>query len=131
MKTRNRNLIIAITFIAFLSASNCFAQDWAKRDAKNVKSLVDTTLLRASEVTLMPGEKSQAHTHPAHFFYALTDLKLVVHYTDGKEEKYNMAAGESGYSGPERPHWVENVSDKPGKFLLIELKEHPYKMATK
>ena len=126
MKTMHSNFKITFSLVVFLFASNCFAQDWAKRDAKTVKSLVDTTLLRASEVTIMEGEKSQVHTHPAHFFYALTECKLLVHYTDGKEEKYDMKTGECGFSNAERPHWVENTGDKPAIFLLIELKEHPY-----
>ena len=66
------------------------------------------------------------HTHPAHFFYALTECHLIVHYTDGKEERYNMAPGDNGFfSDPERPHWTENIGDKPAKFLLVELAEHP------
>jgi oxalate decarboxylase/phosphoglucose isomerase-like protein (cupin superfamily) len=57
----------------------------------------------------------------------LTDGKAVVNYTDGKSEAINIKAGEYGYGDPERPHTIENVGDKPIKFLLVELNEHPYK----
>src|SRR3990172_1768405 len=88
--------------------------------------IVDTTLLRAIVVTIEPGQKSDAHTHPANFFYALTDGKLLVHYTDGGEETYDLKAGDAGYGDPERPHVTENVGEQTVKFLLVELKEHPY-----
>ncbi len=92
---------------------------------KNV--LVDTTLLRAMIVTLEPGQKTDVHSHPANFLYALTDGKLIVHYTDSKDETYDLKAGDSGYGDPERPHQTENTGKKTVKFLLVELKEHPYK----
>ena len=118
-------LTVVLSGITYLSAQN-----WIDLDAKLVKTLAESELLRASEVTMMPGEKGKVHTHPAHFFYALTDCHLIVHYSDGKEEKYDLAPGDNGYSVPERPHWTENTGDKPAKFLIVELKEHPYK-ATK
>lgn len=121
-------IFIALYF--FCTGCAC-AQSWNDLDAKSVKTLADTALLRASEVTIMPGEKGSAHTHPAHFFYALTECHLVIHYTDGKSEKYDLSPGDCGYSAPERPHRTENVGSKPARFLIVELKEHPYKAAKK
>jgi quercetin dioxygenase-like cupin family protein len=102
------------------------AQDWKKGNPEMNKVLIDTTLVHAVEVSMQPHEKSEVHSHPAHFFYALTDGKLVVHYTDGKDETYELKAGDNGFSVPERPHVTENAGSKPIKFLLVELKEHPY-----
>ncbi len=118
--------IQAMLVILFLTGTGLFAQNWQDLDAKTVKTLADTTLVRASEVTIQPHEKGLVHTHPAHFFYALTECHLLIHYSDGKEEKYDLAAGDSGFSAPERPHWTENTGDKPARFLIVELKEHPY-----
>ena len=123
--------IIGGMFILFMSASNLYAQDWKKANPEMNNILVDTTLVRAMVVTLEPGQKSDIHTHPAHFFYALTDGKLIVHYTDGKDETYDLRAGDSGFSEPERSHVTENGGSKPVKFLLVELKEHPYKVSKK
>src|SRR5512133_3779241 len=78
------------------------------------KVLADTTFLRAVEVTLAPGQKTDMHSHPAHFYYALTDGKLVVHYKDGKDETYDLKPGSAMASGPERPH----VSENGGKSTL-------------
>jgi len=107
--------------------SGMHAQDWKKVDPEMNKILVDTTLVRAAEVTILPGQKTGSHTHPAHFFYALTDGKIIVHYSDGTHEEWELKAGESAFSDPERPHVTENAGKKPVKFLLVELKEHPYK----
>ncbi len=115
--------ILLLTFMSF----NGYAQDLQNVNPKMNHVLADTTFLKASEVTLEPGEKSAMHTHPAHFFYALTEGKLIVHYNDGKQETYDLKPGDSGVSEPERPHVTENVGNTTVKFLMVELKEHPYK----
>lgn len=113
--------------LLFSVSNKIVAQDFAKVSPKMNKVLADNKLIHALEVTMAPGEKSDMHSHPAHFYYALTDGKLIVHYADGKKEEFDMKAGGSGYSDPERPHIAENGGDKILKFLVIELKEHPYK----
>ena len=115
----------------FTATPNLAAQDWKKSDPKMNALLVDTTLVRAMVVTLEPGQKSEVHSHPANFFYALTAGKLLVHYTDGKDQTYDLKAGDAGFGEPERPHVTENVGTKPVKFLLVELKEHPYRVPMK
>lgn len=123
-------LKMSATIVAlFFYLAEAGAQNWKDLDAKAVKTLAESSLVRASEVTIMPGEKGNVHTHPAHFFYALTECHLVIYYTDGKQVKYDLLPGECGAEGPERPHQTENVGDKPAKFLIVELKEHPYKAA--
>ncbi|HEU4789191.1 MAG TPA: cupin domain-containing protein [Flavobacterium sp.] len=123
-----RNLSIALgrIFILFLLSFGVKAQEWKNVNPKMNHVLADTTFLRATEVILQPGEKSDMHTHPAHFFYALTDGKLTVHYKDGKNESFDLKPGASGVSAPERPHVTENTGATTVRFLLVELKEHPY-----
>ncbi len=125
--------ILSIIFggLLFSLSSNALAQDWKKTNPAMKQVLIDTTLVRTILVTIAPGEKSPVHTHPAHVFYALTDGKLMVRYSDGKEQMYDLKAGESDFSDPERPHTSENVGDNTLKFLLIELKEHPYTKSAK
>ena len=117
--------------IYFLFSFNLNAQDWKNINPKMNNILVDTTLLRVTVVSMEPGQKSDTHSHPAHFFYALTDGKLIIHYTDGKNEAFDLTAGDSGFSIPERPHITENAGTKQVKFLIVELKEHPYKAPKK
>jgi quercetin dioxygenase-like cupin family protein len=119
----NLNFIIAALL---LCSAGLFAQDWVKVNPEMNTTLTDTTLLRATIATIEPGKKSEIHTHPASFFYALTDCKLKVYYTDGQTETYDLQAGNYGYGSPEKPHQTENIGEKTAKFLLVELKEHPY-----
>jgi len=127
MKNYLSSLIPAMLLL-MITSGNLVAQNTG---AKTNKMLVDTTYVRAIEVMLMPGQKTDTHTHPAHFYYALTDGKLKVHYTDGKSEEFMLKAGDCGYSEPERPHMTENTGDKPIRFMYVELKEHPYKATAK
>lgn len=125
---RHISVFIAFSVMLILfSASETAGQEWNKVNPGMEKKLIDTTLISAAKVTLKPNEKSGVHTHPAHFFYLLTPGKAVVQYTDGKSETYDMQAGDCGFSDPERPHTIQNVGDKPLTFLIVELKEHPYK----
>ncbi len=130
MKAKNTAILIG-AMVFLLAVTGARAQSWKKLEPNTVKVLVDTTLLGAYEATIMPGEKGKVHTHAASFFYALTDCHLVVHYADGKDEKFDLKAGEYGYGAPERPHWTENTGSQPAKFLLVELKEHPYRQTAK
>jgi len=123
---RNLSILLGRFFVIFLLSSGAYAQEWKNVNPKMNHILADTTFLRATEVILQPGEKSDMHTHPAHFFYALTDGKLIVHYKDGKNETMELKAGMSGVGAPERPHISENGGSTEIKFLLVELKEHPY-----
>src|SRR4030095_4966232 len=109
-----------------LTAGSIYSQDWAKVNPEMNIILSDTTLLRATIAVIEPGKKSGLHTHPASFFYALTDGKIKVYYADGQNETFDLQAGFGMYGDPEKPHQTENVGDKTVKFLLIELKEHPY-----
>lgn len=127
MKTKMLNFIVATIIVVITSFTVTSAQNWTKVDPKMTQVLTDTTLVRAYVATLAPGEKSTSHTHPASFFYALTPGKLKVTYSDGKVENWDLKEGEAGYADPERAHVTENAGTATIKFLLVELKEHPYK----
>jgi len=127
-----RSILINVAWIAafMLVIPSVKAQDMKKADAKIINVLVDTTIIRTAEITLAPGQKTEAHTHPAHFIYALSECKLKVYYTDGQTVDYDLKTGDNAFGGPERPHQTQNMGTKPAKFLLVELKEHPYKTAS-
>ncbi len=116
--------IIALSF--FIVSLNLFAQDWAKVNPEMNNVLVDTTLLRSTIAVIEPGMKSNLHSHPASFVYALTDGKLKVYYEDGQNEVIELRSGDYFFGNPEKPHMTENSGSKTLKFLLVELKEHPY-----
>ncbi|UOK41778.1 cupin domain-containing protein [Flavobacterium enshiense] len=121
-------------FVLLLFTLGAVAQD-KKIESNNMGSnkmmnnLVDNKLIHAVEISIEPGQKTDMHTHPAHFYYALSDGKIMIHYKDGKDELMVLTTGVSGYGDPERPHVTENVGETTVKFLIVELKEHPYKEA--
>lgn len=118
---------LIITFLILILSGKIFSQNWADTDPKMNNILVDTTLVRSTIAIINPGEKSHVHTHPASFVYALTGGKLKVYYTDGSSEMVELKTGDYMYADPEKPHETENIGDKTVKFLIVELKEHPYK----
>lgn len=120
-------LPVFIVILLFFAGKTVFTQNWENVDPKMATVLLDTTLVKSTLAVIEPGEKSKSHTHYAHFFYALTDGKIKVHYGDGTSEIFELKAGEYGYSGPEKQHQTENIGGNTLKFLLIELKEHPFK----
>ena len=115
-----------VLVVSFYALERTSAQDWKNVNPKMNNVLADTTWARAIEVTMEPGQKSEMHSHPAHFYYALTAGKIKVHYQDGSTEEFELTPGFAGLSGPERPHMTENVGDQAVKFLIVEMKEHPY-----
>jgi quercetin dioxygenase-like cupin family protein len=115
-----------ITLILLMLSCGLYAQDWTKVNPEMTAVISDTNLVLAYVASIEPGQKSAMHTHPASFFFAITDLKLKVYYTDGQFEVLEVPSGQGAYLAPEKMHQTENISDKTAKFLLVELKEHPY-----
>ena len=120
-------VLTAAVFFFFINISCTSAQDFMKTDPKIIKVLADTTYMTAMEVTFPPGYKTAMHTHPAQFIYALTDGTLSVAHADGTITEFKLKAGDSMGTPPDGPHMTTNVSKKPVKFILVEMKEHPYK----
>ena len=126
MKKVNLFILICLSFI-FCGIHTLHGQSNGKMGSMMKKVLVDTTLVTAAEVTMEPGQKTDVHTHPAHFFYALSAGQLTVSYTDGTKEVLDLTPGLNGFSSPERPHSTQNTGKTTVRFLIVELKEHPYK----
>jgi mannose-6-phosphate isomerase-like protein (cupin superfamily) len=118
--------ILKAALIMFILSGVAYSQDWAKVNPEMNNIVTDTALVRATIATIEPGKKSEFHTHPAMYFYAITDCVLKVYYEDGQSEVLDLKAGDSGYGNPEKRHQTENIGQKTAKFLLVELKEHPY-----
>ena len=121
-----KTLFIVITTCILFSVNSLYSQNWEDVNPKMTNVIVDTSLIKATIATIEPGEKSSFHTHPAHFFYALTDGKIKIHYKDGSTVEMDLKMGDYGFANPEKHHQTENIGKEKLKFLLVELKEHPY-----
>ena len=119
-------VLATAVFFLFMSVPGVSAQEFMKTDAKIVKVLADTTYMTAMEVTFPPGYTTSMHTHAAQFIYALTEGTLSVAYANGTTAEFKLKAGDSMGTPPDGPHMTTNVGKKPVKFILVEMKEHPY-----
>jgi mannose-6-phosphate isomerase-like protein (cupin superfamily) len=124
---KNIAFLFSGIIIFSLTTFNVWSQDMKNMNSKINEVLVDTTFLKATIVTLEPGQKTDLHTHPAYFAYALSEGKMAVHYKDGTNESVELKPGMAMASGPEKPHVTENTGTTTVKFLMVELKDHPYK----
>ena len=120
-------ILATAVFFFFINISGMSAQEFMKTDAKIIKVLADTTYMTAMEVTFPPGYTTSLHTHAAQFIYALTDGTLSVAYADGPTVEFKLKAGDAMGTPPDGPHMTTNVGKKTVKFILVEMKEHPYK----
>lgn len=118
--------LFGLVLLIMLSSNISSAQDWTKLSADGRETLVDTTLLEAVILTIEPGQKVGPMIHPKYFAYAFTGGKVKAHLPEGEPMILEFDAGFSMFAGPEGPHMTENIGDKTVKFLLVELKEHPY-----
>jgi quercetin dioxygenase-like cupin family protein len=120
-----KNIIAAALMTCFMYAGS-HAQSYTSSTPSSHKVLVDNEKITATEVTFLPGQKTDTHTHPAHFIYALTDGSLTVYHENGKTDQYDLKTGDSAYIGPEGPHATINTGKMPVKLLLVEFKDDPY-----
>jgi hypothetical protein len=123
---KNHLTLFLLVFSLFLFSLSAGAQDEKYINSKMNHVLADTSFLHAVEVTLHPGELTDLRTRPAYFFYAVTDGRLKVYHPGAKDEILDLKHGFGELSGPEGKHVIENVGTKTVKFLVVELKEHPY-----
>jgi len=123
-----KNLLLSsgVTILLFFVMTDLTAQSFVNTDPAFNKVLVDNDKITAIEVTFEPGKKTSVHTHPAHFFYAMTPGKLSITMANGETQAFEMKAGDSGYFPPEGPHSTVNTGKQTVKILLVELKDQPY-----
>ncbi len=105
------------------------AQDPVKVDPAHHKVEFENDQVRVLRVTLAPGEKTPAHSHPGGVAVFLNDSKnrLTV---DGKSEEPPRKAG-SVVELKAVTHVVENVGTTPSEVIVIELKGKPAAAAAK
>lgn len=105
--------------LAFVMSGILTAQgDKSKDEWRKLK--IENEHVRVVEVTLQPGQKTPAHTHPTHFLYVINGGKLEVKFDDGEVQNWDLPDGEFMWSEPERSHVSTNTGNKPLKFLLVE-----------
>src|SRR5512135_3089193 len=124
MKTATMTMTKTLLGVALALGGPALGQDWMSVAPKGKKVLLDNPTVRVIEMTLNPGQKEPAHTHPANFAYMMESGQVRVSYVGGESAELDGRAGQVLWSDPEGPHTLENLSRKTLKALVVELKEH-------
>jgi hypothetical protein len=87
------------------------------------KVVLDSPRMRIVEGTWKPKQKDDAHGHPPLVAYALTDVDALSHGEHAEPTKVQLKAGQAYFQNAVASHTFENVSKKPMRLLLVELKQ--------
>jgi beta-alanine degradation protein BauB len=86
----------------------------------NYESLAEGDFARVLRAGFKPGAKTNPHSHPASFIYALTDIEGQSHYK-GKSEALKLAKGEAKVLNETKTYNYEHVGKEKGSFLVFEI----------
>ena len=96
-----------------------FNTDPAHLDAAHYSVVLDNEHVRVLRFRLGPHERSMIVDVPAHLLVAVTDQNVRLLYPHGKPQERQRKAGDSVWMERDA-HGVENVSDKPVEWVLVE-----------
>ena len=117
-------LIAWLIALFFLAGSTAAAQDPVKVDPKHYKVVSENAQVRVLRIKYEPHEKSVMHEHHAGVGVFLTDSHFKFTLGDGKTVERSGKAGDALWSEAEK-HLPENLSEKSGDVILVELKSKP------
>ena len=107
-----------------LASTSALAQDPAKVAAKQCKVAFENEYVRVLHWTVSSHQKTPMHEHPALVSVSLSGGKTRFTLADGKTREAEIKAGEATWSDPEK-HSSEDLGDKPGELIQVELKKKP------
>jgi len=114
-----RSILLVLPLAFAVSAQ---AADPVATDGDKYKVLLDNERVRVLAYTDQPGDRTQAHEHPAFVVYALAPFKRRLQLPDGRTLVREFKAGEVLYSNGEA-HVGENVGTTPTQIIMVELKK--------
>jgi quercetin dioxygenase-like cupin family protein len=118
------NRAIAVITVLLLGSALAPAQDPVRVAAKQCKVLLENDYVRVLHWTIGPHEKSEMHEHPPVVSVSLTGGKTRYISPDGKNTDIEGKPGQVTWSGPQK-HASENLGDKAGEVVQVELKKRP------
>ena len=127
-----RDALSLLGLMGLVGANDALAQDAAKVNPRSYRVLLENDKLRVLEYRSRPGFGvcgQGKHSHPAHLTVALTDAKVKVITEDGKLITVEPKAGAVFWS-PAETHTTENISGRPMRAYLIEIKDQQWVPST-
>ena len=127
-----RDALSLLGLMGLVGANDALAQDAAKVNPRSYRVLLENDKLRVLEYRSRPGFGvcgQGKHSHPAHLTVAMTDAKVKVITEDGKVIAVEPKAGAVFWS-PAETHTTENISGRPMRAYLIEIKDQQWVPST-
>ncbi|MBI1825812.1 MAG: cupin domain-containing protein [Planctomycetes bacterium] len=122
---RNSFRVASLSFLTFAisySGRIVLAQDPVKLAPNNYNVALDNDNVRVLTITVKPGEKIGAHSHPDHVVYAINGGKVKFTDAEGKTKDVELKSGEAKFAKAET-HQAENIGTTELKLVEFELKK--------
>ncbi len=127
-----RDMLALLGIMGLARAGDVAAQDASKVNPRSYKVVLDNERVRVLEYRSLPGFGvcgQGKHSHPAHVTIAITDGKVKVIDDDGKMHSADAKSG-SVFWAPAETHSVENISGRPMRAYMVEIKDKDWKAST-
>ena len=120
-----KSLILALTFVAGVTAASCAGADAQYKDGcavspQHCKILKEDATFRVIDYTAKKGDKVGMHSHPAHAIYVLEGGKTKFTNADGTTKEVDAKAGDV-LLNPPTVHASDHESDI--HVIIVELKK--------
>jgi quercetin dioxygenase-like cupin family protein len=118
-----RRFLILLATSGLISAP-AWAQDPVKVAGKQCEVAFENDYVRVLHWTTSPHETAAMHEHPAMVTVSLSTGKTRFTTPDGKSQVAESKPGQAKWTDPEK-HSSEDLSDKKGEVIQVELKKKP------
>ena len=127
-----RDMLALLGVMGLASSTDIVAQDATKVNPRSYKVVLENDRVRVLEYKSLPGFGvcgQGKHSHPAHLTIAMADGKVKVVTEDGKMFAADEKSGRIFWA-PAETHSVENISGRPMRAYMIELKDKDWTPST-
>ena len=127
-----RDMLALLGIMGLASTGDVAAQDASKVNPRSYRVVLENEKVRVLEYRSLPGFGvcgQGKHSHPAHVTIAITDGKVKVIDDDGKMHSADAKSG-SVFWAPAETHSVENISGRPMRAYMVEIKDQEWKAST-
>ena len=115
--------VAAAGLSTLLAAKDAPVPGALEANPQTIQLKLENEHVRVLEATLEPGQKENAHSHPAYVVYVLAGGTIRLHGADGKTSDLTFKTGDVLYREPVAQHWGENVGTTTTHLILVELKD--------
>ena len=127
-----RDMLALLGVMGLASTTDVIAQDATKVNPRSYKVILENDRVRVLEYKSLPGFGvcgQGKHSHPAHLTIALSDGKVKIVSDDGKTFAADEKSGRIFWA-PAETHSVENISGRPMRAYMIEIKDKDWTPST-